>query len=433
MSATRQLNLNIGFDSAGFFDFAWPFRTGKREDIFDPGYFARLARVAHRGRFDAVFFTDTPSLTAPPGGKPMHTADPLTLATTIMAQVPDLGAIVTVSSTYNLPYNLARATQTANLMSQGRLALNIVSTFNPYSAANYSADPLPPREERYARATEFVEILKDLWNSWDERRGVPTDGQFWDQAEARAINYKGAHYTIRGPLNVPRGAHGYPVLAQAGGSDSGIELAARHAEVIYTTMLNKQAGRAFGDKVRNRAAELGRHPGSIRIFPGVVVIIAESREEALRKHELWTGTGSEDGLLQRFAMQHGFELDSFDPDEVLTSEQLAVNQSRGKSVGMQMGLADLVKYERVTAREVVRRTEIHHRLLLGTPEDIADGLIEFWEDGTVDGYMIKPPRAPDDIELFVDRVIPILQDRGVFRREYAGDTLRQRYGLSEPD
>jgi alkanesulfonate monooxygenase SsuD/methylene tetrahydromethanopterin reductase-like flavin-dependent oxidoreductase (luciferase family) len=197
-------------------------------------------------------------------------------------------------------------------------------------------------------------------------------------------------------------------------------------------MLTSEAAREFGRKIRDKAAEIGRDPTAIRILPGVVPIIANSREEALRKHELWSGTGSEDGLLKRFVAENGLDAETFDPDAVLTPELFVPKQSRGASVGMQMGLTDLIKYERVTARQAVRRTEYHHRLLLGTAEDIADGLIDFWQDGTVDGWVVQPPRAPDDVELFVDKVIPILQERGAFRREYAGDTLRQRFGLPEP-
>lgn len=432
MHTKRDLNLCIGFNTTGYLTYAWPYRTGTKTDIFDLAYYERLARIAHAGRFDAVFLSDNPALSVEPKGRPFHTLDPLTLSTAILAQVPDLGAIATVSTTYNLPYNLARSTQSADLLSGGRLGLNIVSTFNPLAAANYSADPLPPREERYARATEFIEVCKGLWNSWDPGRAEVPGDLYWSPEAAKSINYKGDYHVVRGPLNVPRGPQGHPVLAQAGGSDSGIELAARHAELAYCSMLTRDAGREYGRKIRDRAVEIGRDPSSIRILPGVVPIIAASREEALRKHELWSGAGSEEGLLRRFVAENGLDLDSFDPDAVLTPDHFVPKQSRGNSVGMQMGLSDLVKYERITARQAVRRTENHHMLLLGTAEEIAGHLIDLWEDGTVDGWVIQPPRAPDDIQLFVDKVMPILQERGAFRREYAGDTLRQRFRLPVP-
>ena len=177
----------------------------------------------------------------------------------------------------------------------------------------------------------------------------------------------------------------------------------------------------------------GRDPSAIRIVPGFVPIIAESRAEALRKHELWSGAGSEDGLIARFVAEHSLDPHRFDPDAILAPEQFIPDPDRLQALGMTLGLVDLLRHEKLTARQAVRRSEGHHRLVLGTPEDIADALIEFWADGAVDGYTIQPPRAPDDIVLFVDKVIPILQDRGVFRREYDAETVRDRYRLPYPE
>ncbi len=430
---TRQINLCVGINTTGYLGGAWKYRTGDRHDVYEGAYYTRLTQIAHRGKLDAVFFSDNPAMAIEPKGRPFHTFDPLMMATALMAQVPDIGVVVTASSTYNQPYNFARRTQTADILSGGRLMLNIVSSFNPYVAVNFGNEPLPPRPERYARATEFLDVCKELWNSWDMRKDgeVPPE-LFWSAASARPINHQGAYYHVRGPLNVPRGPQGHPVIAQAGGSEGGIDLAAKHGEVIYCNMLSVDAGLAFGSKVRERAAALGRDPRSVLIMPGVVPIIADSREEALRLHELYSGTGSEDGLLKRFVAEHGLDAATFDPDAVLDPARFVPDPTRGGSVGMGLALSELLTYEKLTARQAVRRTEGFHRLLLGTPEDIADGIMDFWEAGAVDAWVIQPPRAPDDIELFVDKVVPILQDRGVFRREYAGDTLRQRYGLPEP-
>lgn len=192
-------------------------------------------------------------------------------------------------------------------------------------------------------------------------------------------------------------------------------------------------GQAFGKKVRDRAASLGRDPSGIRIVPGLVVILGETREEALRKHELYSGAGSEDGLLARFARENGIDPRDFDPDAKLDAERFIPDQNRQWAVGMGLGLSDLLTHEKLTAREAVRRSEGHHRLLLGTPEDVADGIIDLWQDGTVDGYTLQPPRAPDDIAEFVEKVVPVLQDRGVYPREYEGATIRDRYGLPYPD
>ncbi len=429
----RRMNLNVGLNSTGYLTNAWKYRSGDRHDINDPAYYRRLAEIARKGLFDAVFFSDHPALMTEPLGRPFHTIDPLILCTALAAQVPDIGFVVTVSSTYNSPYNFARRTQSLDIVSGGRLIVNIVSSFNPNVAANFGSAALPPRNERYARATEFLDVAKKLWASWDPRReGEVSPDRFWDSTSAVAIDHDDAIFQVRGPLNVPRGPQGHPVIAQAGASDGGIELAARHGEIIYCNILSKPAGKAFGNKVREKAVSLGRDPSGIRIVPGLVVILGEDRKEALRKHELYSGTGSEDGLLDRFVREHGLDRERFDPDAVLDYERFVPDPNRQQAVGMGLGLSDLLQHEKLTARQAVRRSEGHHRLLLGTAEEVAAEMIDLWEDGTVDGYTLQPPRAPDDIIEFVDKVIPILQDRNVYPRQYEGRTIRDRYGLPYP-
>jgi len=434
MTTPRRLNLNIGVNTTGYVANAWRHRTGTRGEINDLAYYRRLTEAAHRGRLCSVFFSDHPALMLDPNGRPFHTLDPLILCAALAAQVPDIGFVATVSSTYNSPYNFARRTQSLDIVSGGRLIVNVVSSFNPDVAANFGSAPLPPRAERYARASEFLDVAKRLWSSWDpSREPEPPEDRFWTPAiAAPRIDHEGDHFSVRGPLNVPRGPQGHPVIAQAGASEDGVDLAARHGEIIYCNILSRPAGQAFGRKVRDRAAALGRDPSGIRIVPGLVYILGKSREEALRKHEIWTGAGSEAGLLARFVNEHGLDPTTFDPDAILDPAAFVPDPNRQLAVGMGLGLSDMLTHENLTARQVIRRAEGNHRLLLGTPRDIADGLIDLWEDGAVDGYTLQPPRAPDDIVDFVEQVVPILQDRGVYPRDYEGATIRDRYGLPHP-
>lgn len=429
----RRLNLNVGINTTGYLPAAWKYRSGHRYDITDPTYYLKLTQLAHRGRFDSVFLSDHPALMTDPNARPFHTIDPLILTTSLAAQVPDIGFVATMSSTYNSPYNFARRTQSTDILSGGRLIINVVSSFNPGVAANFGNDPLPPREERYGKAVEFLDVAKALWASWDPRRegDVPPE-RFWDASQAQPIDHDGAYFSVQGPLNVPRGPQGHPVIAQAGASEGGIDLAARHGEIIYCNILSRPAGLAFRKKVYDRAAVVGRDTAGIRIVPGLVAIIGDTHEEALRKHELFSGAGSEDALLARFIKENGLDADSFDPDAVLDAERFIPDNNRILAVGMGLGLSDLLAHEKLTARQVIRRSEGHHRLVLGTPEEVADQIIDLWADGTVDGYTYQPPRAPDDIEEFVDKVVPILQDRGVYPTEYEGKTIRDRYGLPYP-
>lgn len=430
----RRLNLNVGINPIGYLADGWKYRSGSVKDIADPEHYLRLARIAHQGVFDAVFVSDMPLLRLGPDSRPGQTIDPLILAMAVTAQVPDIGFVATVSSTFNSPYNLARRAQSVDVMSGGRLVINVVSNFVPEVAANFGRDPLPPRDVRYPRAVEFLDVAKRLWSSWDRRKeGDLPEDRFWDASSAHTIDHDGDYFHVRGPLNVPRGPQGHPVIAQAGASDGGIDLAARHGEVLYANVLSRGAGQALGKKVRDRAESLyGRDPSSIRLMPGIVTIVGETREEALRKHELFSGAGSEDGLLKRFVESHGIDPDGFDPDAPLDPEFFRPDPNRTTALGFTLGLVDLLTHDRLTARQAVRYSEGNHRLVLGTPEEIADQLIDLWEDGTVDGYTLQPPRAPDDIAEFVDRVIPILQDRGVYPRAYEGGTMRDRYGLPEP-
>jgi FMN-dependent oxidoreductase (nitrilotriacetate monooxygenase family) len=433
--AQRFLNLNVGINTTGYLGQAWPYRSGSRHDIYDPQYYRRLAMLAHEGRFAALFLSDMPLLRPDPQSRTLHSFDPLVLLTWLAGQVPDIGLVATMSSTYNSPFNFARRTQALDVLSGGRLMINFVSNFVPDVAANFGDDPLPPREVRYPRSSEFVDVVKKLWMSWDPSRAddVP-DGQFWDPAqEVIEPNHKGQFYSVRGALNVPVSAQGYPVIAQAGGSDQGIDLAAQHGEVIYCNILSRGAGQAFRAKVNARATVHGRDPGTIKLAPGLVAIVGSTREEALRKHELHSGAGSEDGLIAQFAREHGFEPRDFDADTPLNYEDFIPAQDRIAAVGFTQGLVELLRHETLTARQVVRRSAGNHRLVLGTAEEVADQIIDLWADGTVDAYTYQPPRAPDDIHEFVDGVIPILMDRGVYRDRYIeGETLRERYGLERP-
>jgi FMN-dependent oxidoreductase (nitrilotriacetate monooxygenase family) len=431
----RRLNLNVGINPIGYLHGGWKYRSGSRHDVADPAYYLRLARLAHEGVFDAVFVSDMPLLRLGADSRPGQVIDPLILATAITAQVPDIGFVATVSSTFNSPFNLARRAQSVDIMSGGRLAINIVSNFVPEVAANFGSDPLPPRDVRYPRAQEFLDVAKKLWASWDPRRERDvSEGEFWDSSSAHTIDHDGAYFHVRGPLNVPRGPQGHPVIAQSGASEGGIELAARHGEILYTNVLSGPAGQALGRKVRERAASFGRDPSGIRIVPGLVPIIGETRAEALRKHELFSGAGSEDGLLARFAQTYGIDPSGFDPDAPLVAERFIPDPNRIQALGFTLGLVDLLTHETLTARQAVRRSEGNHRLVLGTAEEVAQQVIDLWADGSVDGYTVQPPRAPDDIAEFVTKVIPILQDRGVYPRAYQpGETLRDRYGLPYPE
>ncbi|WP_347557518.1 NtaA/DmoA family FMN-dependent monooxygenase [Robbsia sp. KACC 23696] len=421
----RQLHLNIGINSTGYFSNSWRHRQGNAGDFIDPAYYLRLARTAHRARFDALFLSDHPALMQDSADRPLHTLDPLILLTALAAQVPDIGLVATTSSSYNSPYNLARRAMSLDVLSGGRLALNIVSSFKEEVAANFGSAPLPSRPVRYARADAFLDVLKQLWGSWALPEGfTASETALWPADSAHAIKHHSEHFSVAGPLNVPRSAQGQPVIAQAGASRGGIALAAKHAEIVYCSLLSKPAAAHFSETVRGAAVAHGRRPADLRITPGVVPIVAESREAALRRHEILTDTGSEAGLLERFARAAGLDPATLDPDAVLSPTLFATEDNQRQPQGFTQGLIDLLTYEKLTARQVIRRQEQGHRLVLGSPQEVADQLIDWWQSGVVDGYTVQVPALPDDLDRFADQVVPILQARGVFRTEYEESTLR---------
>lgn len=426
----RELHLNIGLNTTGYLESAWPHGSVRIKDVNDPAFYLEIAKLAHRGRFDALFLSDHPALRIGQNTRPFHTIDPLILLTNLAAQVPDIGLVATMSTTYNSPYNLARRAQSVDVVTGGRLIVNMVSSFNPDVAANFGAEPLPPRKARYDRANEFLDVVKALWKSWQPLDTPPPEGQFWDGATGLPINFQGEYFSIQGPLNVPVSPQTHPVIAQAGGSDSGIAFAARHGEIIYANVLSRQAGQAFRGKLTAKAQEFGRDPSEILLVPGLVPFVADTREEALRLHEKLSGARNEDDLIAQFIRQFGLDPAKVDPDRVITAEEVMPDPEQGGALGFLLGMVELLRHEELTPRQAVRRSAGHHRLVLGTPEEVADQIIDHWQDGTIDGYTVQPPRIREDTTLFVEKVIPILQDRGVFRRDYeAGETIRDRYGL----
>ncbi|SMO86928.1 NtaA/DmoA family FMN-dependent monooxygenase [Paracoccus laeviglucosivorans] len=429
-SRPREMHLNIGLNTTGYLESAWPYGSARMRDINDPDFYLKIARLAHRGRFDALFLSDHPALRTGAGTRPFHTIEPLILLTHLAAQVPDIGLVATLSTTYNSPFNLARSSQSVDVLTQGRLIVNMVSSFNPDVAANYGSEPLPPRKIRYDRAQEFLDLVKQLWQSWRPGGASRGPGDFWAGWQAEPVKFAGRHFTVDGPLNVPVSPQTHPVIAQAGGSDSGIEFAARHGEIIYANILSRQAGVAFRQKLAAKAREYGRDPAGIKLVPGVVPFVAETREAALRLHERLSGARNEDELVASFLRQFGLDPVRVDFDRVLRVEDVMPDPEQGGALGFLLGMVELLRHEPLTPRQAARRSAGHHRIVLGSPAEVADQLIQLWADGTVDGYTVQPPRSPEDTQIFVDQVVPILQERGVYRRFYRpNETIRDRYDL----
>jgi FMN-dependent oxidoreductase (nitrilotriacetate monooxygenase family) len=428
----RRLYLAAGINSTGWAGSSWSWPGTRWNRFNDFGHYLRATRLAHDGVLDAVFVSDHTALQKDGWSRPLHSFDPTVLFAALAAAVPDVGFVLTASSSYNSPYNLARRLATLDAISGGRVIWNVVSSFNPDIAANFGAAPLPPRADRYRRADEFLDVVKKLWLSWDTPAGERPEGPLWDSSSARRIDHHGEFFDVAGPLNVPIGPQGHPVISQAGASDAGIDLAAKHADLIYTSQYSKQAAADYGARIRRQAAGYGRDPDAIRVLPGLAVVIGDTRADALRRHEALHGASGEDQLIADFLRRTRLEGAGIDPDAVLDPSVFSYNQEQPGAVGFIKSFHDLAATEKVTIRQVVRRAE-GHRLVVGTPQDIADAIIDWWADGAADGFVVHTPVLPEDLERFVTEVVPILQAEGAFPRSYRETTIRDRFRLPYPE
>ncbi|GGN97691.1 nitrilotriacetate monooxygenase [Actinoplanes lobatus] len=431
---THRLYLSVALNSTGSAARSWAAPGTRWNRFADWNHYLRSAQLAHEGVFDIVFVSDHPALQRDNTSRPIHSFDPTVLFSAVAATVPDIGFLLTASTSYNSPYNLARRLATLDHISGGRVIWNVVSSFNPDIAANFGAAPLPERAERYRRAEEFLQVVKDLWLSWDTPAGPAPQGALWDETTARRIDHHGEFFDVAGPLNVPIGPQGHPVIAQAGASDAGIDLAARHADIVYASLLHKQSAFDYQARLRERALAHGRDPGDIRLLPGLTVILGATREEAYRKHEALHGRRGEDGLIADFLRRNwAVDLDArIDPDVPLDPALFAYTEDQKRPVGFVKSFAELAAAEPVTPRQLVRRVEGGHRLAVGTPREVADTILDWWSSGAVAGFNIHIPVLPDGIAEFNEKVIPLLQEAGAFPTAYDGSTIRERLKLPDP-
>ncbi|MGR9132329.1 NtaA/DmoA family FMN-dependent monooxygenase [Rhizobium leguminosarum] len=427
----KRLILTAGINSTGYLADSWRHVGGSPLVFAEFDHYLRTTRIAHAGTLDAVFFSDHPALGADPAQRPLHSFEPLTLSTALAVAVPDIGFEITVSSTYSAPYDLARRLATLDHISGGRVICNVVSSFNPAVAANYGSAPLPPREARYRQAHEFMSVVGALLDSWELRRPADPQAGLWDPDFARPIGHRGEFYNVAGPLNVPRDRQRRALIGQAGASGPGLDFAATYGEMIYCSLLSLSAARTFRDELQKRAIAKGRDVGSLRVVPGLVPIIGRSREEALERHEAVSGTGSEEGLLRRFARDAGIDYGALDPDAPVSGDLFTTTADQPRPAGFSQALVELARHELLTPRQFVRRVEGGHRLVAGTADDVAADIIAWWRSGIVDGFNIQAPVLPDDLADFVEQVVPRLQDAGIFPRHYERGSLRERFGLTQ--
>ena len=429
------LHLNLFIYPGGHHEAAWRHPDSAPERVLDIGYYQDLARAAEAAKFDAVFFADGPALADNIRYASRFRLEPLTWMSAIAAVTERIGLIGTASTTYSEPYNLARLFASLDHLSRGRAGWNIVTTGAPNAAQNFGLEEHPVHADRYARAEEFVEVVTKLWDSWEDEAFVadPASGVFADTDRIHAIDHVGPHFSVAGPLNTARSPQGRPVYVQAGSSEDGRAFAARWAEAIFTAHQTLGSAQAFYADVKSRAARLGRNPRQLKILPGISPVIGSTTREAEELHDRLNHLTQPAYSLDVLRRLTGADLSSHDLDDPFPREVVDSSGERGASSRSQLVL-DIVDREQPTIRQLMHRLAgaRGHRVVVGTPEHVADEIQTWHEGGAADGFNVMPPWLTGGFEVFVDEVVPILRRRGLFRTEYTGSTLREHLGLDRP-
>lgn len=428
----RQLHLNVNLLHSGVYASAWRLPDSNPGAFFDVSHYIDVAKIAERGKFDAIFLADTPAVTDRIDLRPFLSMEPTIVLASVAAATSHIGLIATASTTYNEPYNIARRFATLDHASRGRVGWNAVTTADAAAGRNFGLPQVLEHKARYDRAKEFVEIVQTLWDSWEDDAfvGDKASARFVDTSKVHAIKHHGAHYSVEGPLNVPRSPQGRPVTVQAGGSSDGRDLAAAQAEAVFTLSQSIEDGVAYARDLRARAAAYGRSSDSIVILPGLATVIGGTEVEAKkRQNELWDLVPIQYSL-SRLASTLHVSPDLLELDKPLPDLPVPVNANQT----MFHGTVNLARKGNLTVRDLLKALGggVGHRIIVGTPEQIADDIAAWFAAGAADGFNLMPDVLPSGLATFVDEVVPLLQKRGIFRRDYEGTTLREHLGLARP-
>ncbi|MGD0429455.1 MAG: LLM class flavin-dependent oxidoreductase [Acetobacteraceae bacterium] len=430
----RTMRLGLSIRGHGYHPAAWRHPDVPADGTLHVEHYVRSTQIAERGKLDMIFFADGAGIRQgdnPRGalsrtGRDMLELEPMTLLPALAMVSSHVGLVTTASTTYNEPYNLARKFATLDLISKGRAGWNVVASWSEHEAQNFGLETTLDYDTRYARSAEFVEVVKGLWDGWEDGALLfdKASGRYFDEAKMHVLNHHGRFFKVRGPLNVAGMPQGHPVIVQAGASEQGRELGAATADVIYAINNTLDRARSYYEDVKGRMAKYGREPDDLKIMPAFCPVVGRTRAEAQAKYEELqalidplAGLGS---LYGSFGDLSGCALDGPVPDDALGPQEHRSNSAQ---------LVEWVRREKPTIRELYLRSGITGSARIGTPADIADSMQEWFEASACDGFNITPATLPGGGEDFVTMVIPELQRRGLFRTQYEGRTLRENLGL----
>jgi FMN-dependent oxidoreductase (nitrilotriacetate monooxygenase family) len=439
MSGTkRMMKLGAMFTATGHHVTSWRHPDAQADAGVNVNHWVDMARLAERGKFDMIFFADAAQSREGHMDAVSRSAqyiaglDPMVLLPALAMVTKQIGLVSTMSTSFNEPYHVARAFASLDILSAGRAGWNIVTSTTDNEARNFGLDKHFEHEERYDRAREFTQVVLGLWDSWDDDAFIrnKASGLFFEPTARHVLNHKGKHFSVRGPLNVPRPPQGYPLLVQAGASDTGRGFAAQFAEAIFTAHLTLAESQEFYSDVKTRAKENQRNPDHVIILPGLSFMVGRTHAEAQAKFDAMQSLVHPMVAREIASFTLGnADLSAYDIDGPLPE----LPEPNG-SISSFRTATKMARDEQLTIRQLGIRLaaarQRHH--VTGTPEHIADVMEEWFTQGAADGFNILPPYMPGALEDFVDLVVPELQRRGLFRTEYEGHTLRENLGLPRP-
>lgn len=425
MSEPRFGHLLLGVNVLvlGYLPSAWQSPRLGPDAFVDPEYWRTIGRLGERGTFDAVFLADGPALGDPSYDANAGRLEPVVNWAHLAAATENVGLVATASTTFNDPFELAERLLSFDLLSRGRAGWNVVTTRGAASARNFGLPDVPGRDERYDRAEEFVQLVLALWESAETGASIAHHGEFFD---------------LVGRLRVPPSPQRHPVLLQAGGSPNGRRLAGRFAEGVFAAELTKDGAIEHYRQVKRHAVASGRHPDDVKILPGLLLSLGSTEEEARRRsdelHDLSPAAYSTQWLSQSIGVDAStLPLDEPFPEEVLSGP--IDPQTFTGSIGFRESIIRQIRRTNPTVREYLRQTRYTgsgHAGFVGTPEQLADHIEDWFRAGAVDGFNLQPDRLIDGLEVIVDEVVPLLRAKGLFRHEYETHTLRGHLRAGAP-
>lgn len=436
MSDSNMLHLGLLLEATGRHVASWLDPSTQIDAADDLSHYRWVAQLAERAKLDLIFASDSPGI---PTDKPALLSrralfvtrfEPITLLSALAMTTSRIGLGGTVSTSFAEPYNVARYFASLDRISGGRAAWNVVTTASDYSARNFGLDKLPDHPLRYSRASEFLDVVRQLWDTYEDDAFIRDReaGLYFDPAKFHPTEHVGDHFTVRGALNASRTPQGHPVIIQAGSSEAGRDLAARTADVIFSHAVDLDAAHAFYRDIKGRAAAAGRSPDTIKIMPGLRIVLGETRADAEARFARLRALIHPDIIRDTMSVPLEIDLGGHPLDAPITLDMLPERPNRYEFFFAH--LRDYIERTRPTLQQIYDYWD--GQPFIGTPTELADMMEQWFTARAVDGFMLSFETLADNFQMFVDEVVPELQRRGLFRRDYDGPQLRDHLGIARP-